>query len=126
MTGLKQMLRAVGIGVGGCLILTLFLAALLRLETVAWFGPYIIGFNGCLGGYNLIERSTGAKSWVGPAVTAGVLVAVIGLVAVNVATWQIFGGIISDPSDLWLYPAVGLATGWLGGLISAKNAKVEG
>ena len=50
---------AVSIGVGGCLVLIIFLSGFMGMSGIHAAIPWIVGFNAALTGFNLVEKTKG-------------------------------------------------------------------
>lgn len=125
-----RILRKAGIavitGVGGNLVLGMFMMTFLNVWGALKFIPWILAFNSAATGYGLIvkiqSRSPRWKIWAATAglMTAGISVGIMALYFV-----YRFGETVFTPQDLIVYSAVTTVASLLGGLLAVKYIKLS-
>ena len=84
-------------GIIGTLILTGFFASIMSLELLSMLLPVVVGANASISGYMLIERDEDEiKRKNSMSAAAGVLVALLSVVAVNAICFKIDGFFLSS------------------------------
>jgi hypothetical protein len=122
----RRIFRAILIGIGGNIILLLFLMTFLHIFEVIRFLPWIIAFNTAHTGYSLVDKTGKPRSHrklvsalagiSNVLITTGILTL---LVAVS------FGDLILGFRDIGLFIVVGVLCSVGGTLLAARYYKLE-
>jgi hypothetical protein len=122
---LRQTTAAVLTGVGGTLLVTIFLATLLPVFKVIHFIPWLIGFNSAMTGYCLVDKTRDAlahRQLVALAAgLANALVTTAALIALCIYTLEanLFG-----PREIIFFTVIGTACSELGAWLAARYFKL--
>ena len=121
-----QIATAVLIGVGGSLLISMFLATILPIFKAVKFIPWLIGFNTAMTGYSLVEKTRGSLKYRHiTAICAGIantLITVGALIGLSVYT---VGINLISPVDLAIFLVIGTACGEFGAWLAAKYHKLN-
>ena len=117
--------RSILIGVGGTLLMFLFLATFLHLFTTIKFIPWIIAFNGAVSGYSLVDRTRESirhKKLIS-ALTGAMIAAVTSAVLILMSNYHL-GENLLPLSDVAFFILVGVIGSELGTLLGVKYFKL--
>lgn len=123
----KKILRAIFIGIGGNLVIVVFLMTFLHIFETIKFLPWIIAFNTALTGFSMVDKTGGFLAYpkilsaVGGLVNVLITSAVFVLVAV-----LMFGDFFLGLKDIGFFVAVGIICSELGTLLAIKYFKKLG
>ena len=121
-----QISTAIAAGTGGTLILVYFLSGLVSMETMASLLDWIVGFNTALTGYMLMDKSRGKiRLWRWLCAGAGLVNAVLCVVAVNYIYVQMVDFPLVDRADTGILLTIGAICGALGGLLAKKYLELK-
>lgn len=119
-------IRTISIGVGGILLLVLFLMTFLHINEALKFVPWIIAFNSALTGFSLVEKTAGqlkhARAWAAVAGMTVVLIGTGGLALINLLQ---AGELLIHGGDLIVYLVCGIAFGFLGSILAIKHVRLK-
>ena len=122
----RKAAMAIITGVGGNLVLTMFLMTFLNVGPAIKFIPWILAFNSAATGYGIIiktqNRSPRWKIWTA---TAGLITAAITVGIIALYGGYRFGEAIFSFQDLIGFGIVGMIAGLLGGLLAVKYIKMN-
>jgi hypothetical protein len=111
------------VGMGGALILMIYLDGMLAIESLMKWIPWILGFNTAITGYSLIDRTRGRlPNQRIYAVGSGTLVVVT--VCLVLTLTSEFGDIVTC-SQLVMYGIIGVIFSGIGGWVSIKRHHFE-
>ncbi len=118
---LRQTAAAVLTGVGGTLLVTIFLAILLPLFKAVHFIPWLIGFNTAMTGYSLVEKTRTSLRYrhiaaIGAGISNVLITAGI-LIGLSVYT---IGSSLFSPSDLMVFLLIGAVCSEFGAWLAVK------
>jgi len=123
---LYQIASAVLIGVGGTLLISMFLATILPLSKAVKFIPWLIGFNTAMTGYSLVERTrTSLKYRHITSICAGISNVLI--TAGLLFGLSVYAGVISlfNPLDLTIFLVIGVICSEFGSWLAVKYHKLN-
>lgn len=113
--------RATLIGIVGVLLLVVFFAALMSIGTVEKLLPFIIGFNGALTGYNLINREKDRlkykRMW---SIVCGIIMVIGVAFILNITFYYLTGAYIVFSNDFLFLVFIGGLFSWLGAILAVK------
>lgn len=113
-------------GIIGTLILAGFFASIMSLELLSMLFPVMVGVNASISGYMLIERGEDEiKRKNSMSAAAGLLVALLSVVAVNAICFKIGGFFLMSGSQALAAVAIGVIGGWSGGVLAEKYRKLK-
>lgn len=119
-------IRSISIGVGGILLLILFLMTFLHIMEALKFIPWIIAFNSALTGYGLVEKTAGQLKYPRlSAALAGISVVLIssgGLALINLLQ---VGEVLIHTGDLIVYLLCGVVFSFLGSILALKYLRLK-
>lgn len=119
-------IRTISIGVGGILLLVLFLMTFLHVTEALKFIPWIIAFNSALTGFSLVDKTAGQfKRPRTSAVMTGITIVMIstgGLALINMLQ---VGEILIYTGDLIVYLVCGIVFSFLGAVLAIKNVRLK-
>ena len=122
----STIIRSISIGVGGILLLVLFLMTFLHVIEVLKFIPWIIAFNSAFTGFGLVDKTTDQlKHPRTSAVMAGITMVLIstgGLALINLLQ---VGEIMIYTGDLILYLGCGIVFSFTGAVLAIKNLRLK-
>lgn len=123
---LWQISIAVLAGIGGNIVLVLFLSSLMTAQTLTGLLDWIVGFNSALSGYMLVEKDhTGLPFRRGLCAGAGLASTGITILAVNYLYQQIWDFPLIAMADAVMLLAIGAILGLSGGLLAEKYLKFK-
>ena len=123
---LRKTLRSLLVGVGGNIILFLFLTTFLHISETNRFIPWIIGFNSCLTGFSLVGKDLKTRRHLKAiSVVAGFLNAVISTAFIVGLTQLQFGDYFLGISDFIIFAVIGMVCSGLGTLLAVKYYKAN-
>jgi hypothetical protein len=113
-------------GIIGSLILTVFLHSIMSPELLSLIIPLIVGFNAATSGFMLIERTAGEiKREKTSAAIAGMMVALLSLLAVNTLSLKVDGFPLVPDSLAIGATFIGTLAGWSGGILAIKHRALK-
>jgi len=116
-----QISTAIAAGTGGTIVLTYFMSGLVSMDTMASLLDWIVGFNTALTGYMLMDKSEGRiRWWRWLCASAGLVNAVLCVVAVNYIYASTMDLSLVDRADAGILLTIGAVCGALGGLLAKK------
>ncbi len=122
-TPIMKSIHSIGIGVIGAIVLVLFGSMVVPAERSLGLLPWIIGFNGLVTGYSLIDKTMGQISykylWLA---AAGLLMVLLIYFAVNNTTLVVFE---IQPSQLVRLLIIGVAGVIAGGWLSGRYQQIK-
>jgi hypothetical protein len=113
-------------GLFGSLLLVLFLTGLMPLSATVRYLPWILGFNACVAGYTLLDRTRDKlhhKKVAGMGV--GFLLAVLVCIALNLLTVKMAGIHLMDWAEMLLFITIATVFGGLGAWLSLKYSAIK-
>ena len=123
---LYQIATAVLVGVGGTILVIMFLATLLPLSKAVNFIPWLIGFNTAMTGYSLVEKTRASLKYRHMAVIgagiSNVLITSGVLIGLSVYT---FRSNLFSPVELMILLVIGIAGSEFGAWLAAKYHKLN-
>ena len=123
---LYQIASAVLIGVGGTLLISMFLATILPLPKAVKFIPWLIGFNTAMTGYSLVEKTRASLKYRHTtSICAGVsnvLITAGVLFGLSVYTGRIS---LFNPLDLTIFLLIGVTCSEFGAWLAVKYHKLN-
>ncbi len=108
-------------GVFGVLLIVLFLTGLMSVGDVVGYIPWIVGFNGAVTGYTLLDRTKDRlrhKRMAGAG--AGLVAALVAGLALNAVARHMVGMDLISFADFLLMMLIGGGTGGLGAMLAVK------
>ena len=114
------------IGVGGTILVIMFLITILPLSKAVNFIPWLIGFNTAMTGYSLVEKTRASLKYrhmasIGAGIS-NVLVTAGALIGLSVYT---IGINLFSPVDLIIFLVIGVAGSEFGAWLAAKYHKLN-
>ena len=122
---LRQTLAAVLTGVGGTLLVTLFLTTFLPILKVVHFIPWLIGFNSAMTGYCLVDKTRDAlghrQLMAAAAGLANALITAAAFISLSIYSLDtnLFG-----PREVIIFAAIGTACSAAGAWLAARYFKL--
>jgi hypothetical protein len=116
-----QIAYSVLTGVGGTLLIVLFLTGLMPIGAIVAHLPWILGFNGLTTGYTLMDRTRDKirrRRTVGAG--CGFLVGLLACTLLNLMAWYTVGITVIYGSELLFFTIIASATGGLGAILAIK------
>ena len=118
---LRKTMRALLVGVGGNIILFLFLTTFLHISETNRFIPWIIAFNSCLTGFSLVSKDLYTLPHLKAiSVVTGLLNALISTALIVGLTQLQFGDYFLGISDYIIFAVIGMVCSGLGTLLAVK------
>jgi len=118
---LGSILKSTLIGFGGSIIVAIFLTKIVSLEMMLGVMPWIIGFNGLLIGYRLVESTRpDLQRMKVIALISGASGGLLIWFAFNIPVFHQTGSFILSISDLILYVVVSGGTSFLGAKLALR------
>jgi len=117
--------KAILIGVGGSLLLILFLSTILHVSSVRAYIPWIIAFNGAMSGYSLVDktRDTVRRKKLTSAMIGAAIAGITILMMVVMSTLYI-GENLLTLNDVIFFLLGGVIGSELGTLLGVKYFKL--
>ena len=122
---LRQTAAAILIGVGGTLLVTLFLTTLLPVFKVLHFIPWLIGFNSAITGYCLVDKTRNAlnrRQLI--TLISGVANALITAAALIFLSVYALGASLFGPGQIIIFAVIGTAGSAFGAWLAARYFKL--
>lgn len=119
-------IRSISIGVGGTLLLVLFLMTFLHIMEALKFIPWIIAFNSALAGYSLVEKTAEQlkyPKWT--AVSAGIAVVLISTGGLALINLMQSGEVLIFTGDLIVYLLCGIVFSFSGSILALKYLRLK-
>lgn len=114
-------------GLFGSLLLVLFLTGLMPLSATTRYLPWILGFNACVAGYTLLDRTRDKLHYKKVAgMGVGFLVAVLACTALNLLTVKMAGINLIGWAEMLLFIIIATVFGGLGAWLSVKYSTIKG
>lgn len=108
-------------GIAGAMILILFFSGLMAADAVSLLLPWIIGFNGAMAGFMLVDKTRGRLSHRHVFTTGSGLLLVIGVfILTNLFFQYSWGTALIAQTDLLILVPVGVVLSGLGGSLAVK------
>ena len=118
---LKKVMKAIFIGIGGNLILIVFLMTFLQIFEAIKFMPWIIAFNTAHTGYSLVDRAgkqLAYRKLISALAGFANVMITIGIFAVM--SVLLFGDLYLGVRDMGLFTLIGVLCSLAGTLLAAK------
>ncbi len=122
---LCQTAAAILIGIGGTLLVAMFLTTLLPVFKVVHFVPWLIGFNSAITGYCLVDKTRDTlqrRQLV--ALVAGVANALIATAALIFLSVYALGASLLGPGQIIIFAFIGMAGSTFGAWLAARYFKL--
>ena len=119
---LKKIMKAILVGIGGNLILIVFLMTFLQILAAIKFVPWILAFNTALTGFSLVDKAGNHPvyyKWT--SVMAGLINVLITLGIFAMLAVFLFGDLFLGLRDFGLFILIGVVCSVLGTLLAAKH-----
>ena len=114
-------LKSIAAGVGGALVLTFFATTFLAVDKVMALVPFLIGFNGLVSGYRMVdklkERARNFRLFV---FVTGLLEGALIFFALNFLGGRMETAFFLSGFDLLLYILIAGITSYLGALLAIR------
>lgn len=108
-------------GVGGTLVVALFLTGIITMDRLSAVLPWIVGFNGALSGYRLVELlRAGSHHKKALSFLPGMIVGAVTWGALNIIFFYGARDFIFSVEELLLYIAISGFTGYLGAGLASR------
>jgi hypothetical protein len=118
-------LNATLIGIVGAVLLVIFCAGFMTIETVEKLLPFIIGFNAALTGYNLIRRAKDRLKYKRIWSTVSGITMVIGVVLIlNIGSRYYSGGDIVYIADFLTLVLIAGVFSFIGAILAIRYFKL--
>jgi hypothetical protein len=118
-------LNATLVGIVGAVLLVIFCAGFMTIETVEKLLPFIIGFNAALTGYNLVRRADGRlkykRMW---SVVAGIMMAIGAVLILDIVSRYYTGGDIVYIADLLILVLIAGVFSFIGAILAIRYFKL--
>ncbi len=122
---LRQAAAAVFTGVGGTLLVTVFLTTLLPVFKVIHFIPWLIGFNGAMTGYCLVDKTRAALGHRQlSAVVAGLANGLVTAAALIFLSDYALGANLFGPRQVMVFAVIAAAGSAGGAWLAARYFKL--
>jgi hypothetical protein len=115
------LLKASLTGVGGTLVVVLFLTGLIPVSRLSAVLPWVVGFNGALAGYRLVEFLKGGpfhKKAV--SFLPGMITGALAWCSLNISFFYGVGAFIFSTEELLLHTVISGFTGYLGAGLASR------
>ena len=117
--------RPIGIGVGGSLLVVLFLTTFLHVYTAAHFIVWIIAFNGAVSGYALAEKTRQIRLIKLFSAIIGAAIAMITSAVLVVLSYIHLGESVISTGDIIYYSIGGVIGSELGTMLGVKYLNIK-
>jgi hypothetical protein len=114
-------------GLFGSLLLVLFLTGLMPLSATVRYLPWILGFNACVAGYTLLDRTREKLHHQKVAgMGVGFLVALLACTALNLLAVKMAGIYLVGWAEMLLFITIATVFGGLGAWLYLKYSAIKG